>query len=69
MQVISFDRGSWEKTAYSIKVYSFCLIMYDKNQYWYNAWMQHITNLNAIKDQCLYPGVSSDDIRILFVTI
>ncbi|XP_043865069.1 uncharacterized protein LOC6577150 [Drosophila mojavensis] len=33
-----------------------CAVIYDKPQYWYKYWTQHITNREEIKDQCFYPG-------------
>jgi len=57
-QLFKFDRGSWLPTMYAIKIWDFCSIMYDKNQYWYSSWLAHVTNLGEVKDKCLnVPGV------------
>ncbi|EDW12559.2 uncharacterized protein Dmoj_GI17736 [Drosophila mojavensis] len=51
-----------EPTQFSMTVRDCCAVIYDKPQYWYKYWTQHITNREEIKDQCFYPGVHQNDI-------
>ncbi|KAH8417343.1 hypothetical protein KR222_009093 [Zaprionus bogoriensis] len=50
--IYRFDRGSWIPTPYSLKNSNFCKIMYEKNDFWYDAWTKHVINRNEIMDKC-----------------
>ncbi|XP_017856805.1 PREDICTED: uncharacterized protein LOC108609597 [Drosophila arizonae] len=54
--MFQYDRGIWRPTQFSVTVRNCCAVIYDKPQYWYKYWTQHITNREEIKDQCFYPG-------------
>lgn len=52
-----FDRGSWLLTQYSINVQDFCLVLYIKNDFWYEAWIKHVINVEETKNKCFNLGV------------
>ncbi|KAH8421039.1 hypothetical protein KR222_005238 [Zaprionus bogoriensis] len=52
-----FDRGSWVRTMYNILVKSFCPLLFDPNQYWYQFWSKYVINAEEIKENCFnVPG-------------
>lgn len=55
--IFRFDRGSWMITQYSISVPDICLVLYKKNDFWYEAWVKHLLNAEQIKNKCFSPGV------------
>lgn len=52
-----FDRGSWLLSQYSINVPDLCLVLYTKNDFWYEAWIKHVINAEQIKNKCFNLGV------------
>ncbi|XP_017082341.2 uncharacterized protein LOC108115416 [Drosophila eugracilis] len=52
-KIMHFNRGSWEPTIISQLTWDFCAVFYDKNQYWYTYWYQHVENLEEFKQKCI----------------
>ncbi|XP_037716368.1 uncharacterized protein LOC119551207 [Drosophila subpulchrella] len=53
VDLLHFNRGTWEPTIFSISNQDFCPIMYDKNQYWYKYWTQYVSNQHEVAKKCL----------------
>ncbi|XP_023034544.2 uncharacterized protein LOC6647959 [Drosophila willistoni] len=52
-----WEVGNWQPTVFNLVSRDFCKVMYDRNQYWYNIWTKHITNVNEVKQNCInVPG-------------
>ncbi|KAH8359603.1 hypothetical protein KR093_007785 [Drosophila rubida] len=57
LELFKFERREWVPTIYKIATPDFCPLLYDENQYWYKLWVQHIVNIDEIRDKCLnVPG-------------
>ncbi|XP_060651497.1 uncharacterized protein LOC132788183 [Drosophila nasuta] len=56
LDVFKYERREWVPTIYKMRALNFCSILFDKNQYWYRVWGQHVTNLEEVKDKCFKPG-------------
>ncbi|XP_062135820.1 uncharacterized protein LOC133845376 [Drosophila sulfurigaster albostrigata] len=57
LDLFRYERREWVPTLYRIKTPHLCSILFDKNQYWYPIWIQHVTNIEEVKDKCLnVPG-------------
>ncbi|XP_041451437.1 uncharacterized protein LOC121405003 [Drosophila obscura] len=52
-QVYHYEQGTWQKTMFSASSNNFCKNMFEKNQYWYKFWTQHIINSDEVKKTCL----------------
>ncbi|XP_051859522.1 uncharacterized protein LOC127565399 [Drosophila albomicans] len=57
LDVFKYERREWVPTLYRIQTPHLCSILFDKNQYWYPMWIQHVTNIEEVKDKCFnVPG-------------
>ncbi|XP_016984182.1 uncharacterized protein LOC108048180 [Drosophila rhopaloa] len=61
-KVMYFNRGSWEPTILSQVTTNLCAVMFDKNQYWYKYWFQHIVNKEDLKKNCI---TTKDSVAVL----
>nr|XP_016999478.2 uncharacterized protein LOC108058995 [Drosophila takahashii] len=52
VNVLYYDRGSWQATTLNMIVKDFCKVMFDKNQLWYESFTKHITNSADVKETC-----------------
>ncbi|XP_016958276.1 uncharacterized protein LOC108030101 [Drosophila biarmipes] len=58
VDLLHFNRGTWEPTIFSIATKDFCSIMYDKNQYWYKYWTRFVLHQHEVAKKCLRePGL------------
>ncbi|XP_017010971.1 uncharacterized protein [Drosophila takahashii] len=53
MNVLKYNRGSWEPTMFNIATYQVCNVIFDKNSYWYKWWFQYIVNQEDLKQNCI----------------
>ncbi|XP_016978722.1 uncharacterized protein LOC108044275 [Drosophila rhopaloa] len=74
LELLHFNRGSWEPTVFTMNAKDFCSIMYDKNQYWYKYWTTYIINRDEVEEKCIKgPGVvlvhEPFDVRLKFMNL
>ncbi|XP_032590847.1 uncharacterized protein LOC116805064 [Drosophila grimshawi] len=53
-RVMHWNRGVWQSTVFDLHTKDLCKILYDKAQYWYTAWVRHVTNVDEVRSKCLY---------------
>ncbi|XP_017043695.1 uncharacterized protein LOC108089809 [Drosophila ficusphila] len=53
LNVLRFNRGSWEPTLYSVHTPDFCAVMFDPNLFWYNCWFKNLANREEIQEKCI----------------
>ncbi|KAH8416700.1 hypothetical protein KR222_007506 [Zaprionus bogoriensis] len=52
-----YERFAWQQRAYVFVLKDFCKYMYEKNRFWYEFWLQHVINVDEVRDKCLsVPG-------------
>ncbi|XP_017031057.1 uncharacterized protein CheB42b [Drosophila kikkawai] len=56
VDILHFNRGTWDPTVFSMVTQDFCSVMYDRNQYWFKYWTTYVTNRHEVVHQCLSTG-------------
>ncbi|KAH8242757.1 hypothetical protein KR032_001881, partial [Drosophila birchii] len=67
INVLHWERGFWQPTILNVYIFDFCKVMYDKNQLWYNLMIEHVINVEEVKEKCIkYKGVSGRQFKGLY---
>ncbi|XP_017014524.2 uncharacterized protein [Drosophila takahashii] len=53
VNLMQYDRGTWQPTAINMHAPDFCSVMFNKNQYWFKYWFQYFANREEMREKCI----------------
>ncbi|XP_017043650.1 uncharacterized protein LOC108089769 [Drosophila ficusphila] len=53
LNVLRFNRGTWEPTLFSLYTRDFCAVMFDPNIFWFKYWFKNFANREEIQEKCI----------------